>query len=152
MGHEQVTLTMAGRARDGLATFASTQRENGPHVRLRDDAPQWLSDLVFQAHQPATMLPDDWRFRFTRDALRQIAHADPDDTQDKLVDKILPDVHHHELVSWLGSDVIRQGYCDEAQAEQGQFNTQAELLAAGQARERQIVFSVVWDALASMDR
>jgi hypothetical protein len=120
--------------------------------RLRDDAPEWLKDAVFEAHAPGAMLPDRWRFSFARDALRRIAHAEPDDTRQTIMTKILPDVHYRELVTWLGSTASRQSYCEDARAAEGDFNTPAELLAAGQVRERQMVCEIIWDTLATVDQ
>ena len=151
MSHEYVNQSMVAAASEGREGFETVRRLDfrGDCVRLKDKAPTWLAELVFLSHEQAAMLPDDWRTRLTRDALSQIANAQPDTTRQELLESIEPDTYRHVLVSWLGSNARRLAYCDDARAELRELDTVAQLLAAGQVREKREVFSIVWEVLAA---
>jgi hypothetical protein len=151
MSHEYVNRSMVAAASEGREGFETVRRLDfrGDYVRLKDTTPTWLAELVFTSHEQAAMLPDDWRTRLTRDALSQIANAEPDTTRQELLKSIEPDTYRHVLISWLGSNARRLAYCDDALAELRELETVAQLLAAGQVREKREVFSIVWDVLAA---
>lgn len=142
---------MVGAASEGRDGFETIRRLDfrGDYVQLKDEAPAWLAELAFRSHEQAAMLPDDWRNRLTRDALHQIASVQPGTTRQELLESIESDTYERALVSWLGSNVRRLAYCDDAYAELGKPDTVTQLLAAGQVREKREVFSIVWDVLAA---
>lgn len=152
MSSEAVTNTMHDVARRAVSSFETARRrDDSQYSRLKDDSPQWLHELVFQAHNNGQILPDDWRYRFTVDALSHIADADHGATRTDLRDDIEADVYISDLTNWLGSHTIRLGYCDEALTMLGRTGTLSQLLAEGQILERQEVFDIVWSTLASED-
>jgi len=65
-----------------LAAEASTylvtdQRPNGDdYIRCTDDTPEWVHALIYAAHENGKVGPNDYSYRFTRDALDVIADAD----------------------------------------------------------------------------
>lgn len=137
------------------ASFETAHRGDDPEQpfdRLKDDAPEWCTDVVREAHgrdqdgAPA-MLPDDYRYSFARAAADAIAEADDDDDLDELADQLEPDIYTAELTSWLGSHSYRPAYCDEAEAELGPTGGTIERLQAGQLQERREVFAAVLSEL-----
>ena len=114
------------------------------YVRLRDDAPGWVSDLVQQAH--GDMLPDDWRYGAIEDALLDIADRDdPDDGAGEFADGA--DIYNADLLAWVGSHGARAGYVDDARDEYGEPRDFYHGLQMGQYMERSEVYGLVLDAL-----
>lgn len=112
--------------------------------RLKDDAPEWMTDVCRQAHDKGEILPDDWRYRFIEEAVDALAsHDSPDTARDSLE----PDIYTSDLTGWLHSRNSRAWYLDEAAREYGQFRDGLQLLAAGQMREKEETFQQVLDAL-----
>lgn len=112
---------------------------------LTSDAPNWVSDLVREAH--GNMLPDDFRFRFIADALYALADTeDPDDIEPE------PDVYSTDLLAWAGSNANRwAGYCDDALWELGkEAGGFTQLAAYGQLLEREEVLGLVRQFLETM--
>lgn len=126
-----------------------TRDDDSAYVTLRDDAPEWLGDLVHEAH--GDLLPDDWRYESIRSALSHIHdcdYADADEAHDgasEFADGNV-DTYNGARVEWLGSHLARGGYCDEAAEELG-WDPSAGiygLIGLGQYREsEEIYFSVV---------
>src|SRR5262245_19134289 len=55
--------------------FVRKTRDNGESfVSLPDGTPEWMIDLVHEAH--GDMLPDDWRYRFVEMAADNFAESD----------------------------------------------------------------------------
>jgi hypothetical protein len=103
-----------------------------------DDAPPWFTDLCRHAH--GGMIPDDWKFEFTQDALGAIADGADEDRLD--LDSLYP--HTADRLDWLASHLDRPGYCDEAAEEAG--GPPADILtfvAWGMDRELRVVFDLV---------
>ena len=58
------------KAKEALAYFEKANRTNGVEFwKVKDGAPQWVTDLCFSAHSEGAMLPDDWRYVFIVEAL-----------------------------------------------------------------------------------
>lgn len=99
--------TMGGRAGTGEA-----------FVSLTDDAPDWVYDLVREAH--GTMFPDDWRYSATRQACSHVSECegdtDPDDLPHEIADA-LTDVYTMRLTAWMASHIDRVAYVDQAREE-----------------------------------
>lgn len=136
-----------------LASVASTWfeakcRENGEtFLNLRDDRPEWLLDLVRDAHNG--MLPDDWKYAAILSALDSIGEGySTDEEHHEWCDGEV-DVYNNARSAWLASHLDRAGYCDAAKEEgladgsEGIF----DLIGIGQYQELREIFGFVWDSL-----
>lgn len=152
--HEKESETMNDvQAAAALALPHFTTRERGEDsiVTLRDDAPQWVRDLVHHAHDE--FLPDDWRYEAIYSAVEFLADEDndPDDSHewaDGLVD-----VYNAARAAWLGSHLYRGGYCNEAVAE-GLVEPEADIydrIGVGQYVEAREVWGLVVGALRDVE-
>lgn len=128
-------------------------REDGElYVRTKEGAPEWVRELVWHAH--GDMLPDDYRYRWTSDALDAIAEwmagweEDPSDSDADFDDGAV-DVYTAGRLAWLGSNLNRTSYVDEARDELGPFPGVVEEIGAGMYLEAREVFALVVDALRS---
>lgn len=117
-------------------------------VRVKDGAPDWVTDLVHEAH--GEMLPDDWRYQLAADAAEAIADGtdDPGEFADGHVD-----VYTFDRFAWLSSHLARQGYVDTAAEEfglpaDGDFSV-VDAIGRGQYVEAGEVFGLV---LAFLER
>ncbi len=137
-------------AQEAYASFERAERADGTlYTRTRGDAPDWVSDLVREAH--VGMLPDDWRYETIREACGAIEDADEDAELDDLPHEFANgmDVYTHDLVAWLGSHGGRPGYCDEATEEFGSPvpDTIDRRIMLGQYAERLELFGLVLEFL-----
>lgn len=83
--------------------FERKARDNGEvYYTLTDDAPEWLRDAVYEAHDGE--MPNDWRFEtcYAILACFEDGSTDPGDVADSLTD-----VYNHDLARWLSDDVTR---------------------------------------------
>lgn len=153
-------------ARIAAPLFYTTNAKDHPDKRqgiilVKDDAPEWVSDLCHKAHQDGSdsiglgMLPDDWRYVFISEALDAIAESDDDADLDELAYEFADDVdiYTSKLTEWLGSRADRHGYVDEAREEFGEGSLTGIMgdIARGQYMERREVFGLVLDALADVE-
>lgn len=138
-----------------LAIFAATcferakRGEDGPeYLRVRDDAPEWVTDMVREAaHEGASLLPDDYRYRFAAEAVDIIAeHEDEDEARDA-AREWEADIYTHDLTAWLHSRPSRVGYLSDAVTEWGNGLDGFGLLAMAQQAEFYEVFDMVLDWL-----
>jgi hypothetical protein len=130
--------------------FETKQRDNGDtFVALKDGKPEWLQDLVATAHGD-DFLPDDYRYKWARDALEYIAEVDdPDDASGDFADQAV-DVYTGARFAWLASNLNRASYCDEAAAEFGAGDTATDIVSMvgwGQYAEASEVYGLVLQAL-----
>lgn len=136
--------------------FERRTRDNGEEfVCLRDGTAEWMRDAAQKAH--GDMLPDDWRYRFIEgitDAIAERLRFDPDaelgDFGHEVCDGLVP-VYNGERAAWLGSNLTRGGYCDEAR-EEGLVAEAAgifERIGAGIYVELHEIFCTISEALAS---
>lgn len=136
----------------GIAYSAFHRVERGEKTitTLADDAPDWLHDLVHEAH--GDMLPDDWRYDVIREALGFIHEngGDLDDLAAEFADDV--DVYSSALLEWLASNLTRAGYCDTAAEELGSPDSSdiMRLIGMGQYLERREVFDSVRQSLEEL--
>jgi len=133
--------------------FEVRTRDNGDKFRcLKDDCPEWMDDVVSDAH--GSMLADDWRYEFIENAVDKISEADDDASDDDLSDleyELEADVYTSDLTGWLHSRADRLGWLDQATEESGgEFDSAFNLLSAGQLLEKQEVFRLVLDSLREL--
>lgn len=116
------------KATAALGWFTEGERKSedtGRQIRVvRDphgegEPGHWVRELVYDAHDDGdgggAMMPDDWRYEFTEDALLYLAEEgnDPDEYEPE------PSIYNAELMRWCASHGWRAGYCDEADEELG---------------------------------
>lgn len=145
-------MTLEELAGEAAAWFETGKREGRDEhvdayfVRLKEGAPEWLRDLVHDAH--GDLLPDDWRYSCIRSALDSI--ADGNDDAGEFADSEA-DVYNAPLTAWLSSNLSRGGYVDEAIEEFGYPGDRGIFgaIAMGQYMEATEVFGSVYASLES---
>ena len=96
------------RTRDNGSTFWTT----------RDDAPEWVSDIVRDAHAGA--MPCDWRYDKIADLAHDIGQAaDPDDIDAMEWADRAADVYTSDLLKWLSGVTYALESVDDATTEWG---------------------------------
>lgn len=150
-----MTTTISTLAREAYDALETRTRDDGERfTTTRDDAPEWVRDLVMHAH--GDFLPEDWRYETIRDALEQLADGDYETADDAREDDgdfadSAVDVYTAPLLRWLASNLNRPGYVDEARDEgliSGQENI-TQQITVGQYLEAREVYALVIDALES---
>jgi hypothetical protein len=107
---------------DGLSTFWTT----------RDDAPDWVTDIVRDAHAGA--MPCDWRYDKIADLAHELGQvADPDAMDAMEWADRAADVYTSDLLKWLADVTYALEAVDEAATEWG-MDTRGvlEMIMAGQ--------------------
>ena len=136
--------TIQSLANEMSLRFEIGKRTNGEEFRkLRDDSPDWMTDVCRAAHNGGEMLPDDWRYEFIEDAVDLLAECeDPGDA----IERLEPNVYTHDLTAWLHSRGDRMGFVDDLLGDNA-FRSGYELLAMAQFAEREEVLYQVKQAL-----
>jgi hypothetical protein len=143
---------VVARAREALGYFERRTRDDGTaYLALADDRPEWVHDLVYAGHGQGALLPDDWRYEAVQGALSAIADADESDDLDDVGHEFADanvDVYTSARLTWLGSNLNRAGYCDEAAEELGGSDLDTvERIGLGQYQESREVYGLVLDFL-----
>lgn len=150
------TVSIQDRAKEAASWFETAQRaavKDGQatgelYVRVKDGAPEWVTELVRAAHYGVPdmlMLPDDFRYQVIREAVDALAEDEDTDEHD-FADGV--DVYTSDLTAWLGSHSLRPGYCDEWKDDHGANEDGiVSLIQGGQYMERREVFGLVRQAL-----
>jgi len=104
-----MTATLQSLAEEMLRAIETATRQcNGESfLRLKEDAPAWMTAVCRFAHDDANLLPDDWRYVFIEDAV--IALADYKEAEEAR-DSLEPDVYTRCLTAWLHSSNFRVNY------------------------------------------
>lgn len=141
--------TLAGEACGWFETAyrGDTGKDEDRYTRTKDDAPEWVRELVQSAH--GDMFPDDWRYDAIRSALGSIhddgdSYSDPSDHEHEWADGYV-DVYTSARYAWLASNLTRQGYIDDAVSDLGIEPTSdvAQMIGYGQYVEAREVFASV---------
>lgn len=148
MADQERIARLAGEAYDWFET-ATRVGSDETFDRLKDGRPEWLQELVREAH--GEFLPDDWRYSAIRSALAWIHDNDGNDESGEFADSEV-DVYNAARVKWLGSHINRGSYCDEAASEFGYNEEQGVygLIGMGQYLEAGEVFGSVYSQLAAI--
>lgn len=137
---------LAGQMFDAFEAATRADAEKTTYYRLKDGSPEWMKEIVYHAH--GSMLPDDYRYSWIQDACGAIHDAgedgDLDDTCYSFADGV--DVYNSALLAWVGSNLTRMGYVDEAMDESAPKDL-ASALQMGQYKERLEVFELVKEGL-----
>lgn len=141
--------TIQQLAEEARNHFETRTRDNGESFYCaKDDAPEWLEELVQDAH--GSMFPDDYRYRFIVEALDAIAD---NVATDEARDSLEADIYTGSVLAWLASHLGRTGYVEEAAAEYGIGNARefrlVETIQNGQLAEIHEVFDSVLSSLES---
>lgn len=146
-------LTVQSLAGEAFGWFETALRSDGEtrFSRLKDGAPEWVSDLVFEGHGHGELMPDDWRYETICDACEAISECDddPDDLAAEFADNAV-DTYNGERLAWLASHLSRVSYCDDAAEEFGGGDGETDMMtriAWGQYAEASEVFGLVVQAL-----
>jgi hypothetical protein len=130
-------------AAEGAAAFETATRPDGESfTRVKDGAPEWVREAVRDAHG-SEFLPDDFRYSFASEAFDAIAEAGEDADLDEVADEFADNVEVYTsgLLDWVGSNLNRTGYVDQAAEDLGAESVSfASRLMLGQAVERREVF------------
>ena len=138
------------KAAEAAAWFVTDTRDNGDvFIKTKDDRPEWLTDLIHDAH--GDKFSDDYRYQFISEALDAIADSGEteDDAQDRIYE-IEPDVYTSALTAWLNSRADRVYYLTEALEEMDGMCDGFQLLAWAQNREQMEVAQSVLASLAKL--
>jgi hypothetical protein len=149
-------MTISELAREAAGYFETATRDNGEtFVKRRDDTPQWVQDLIQDAH--GDMFPDDWRYAAISRVLDEIADIEletPDDVRDyshEIADQ-LTDIYTGNLIGWMYSNLSRTGYVDDATQELGYPGSIVQAMQYGQLAEyREIIESVAQSLESRLD-
>lgn len=128
-------MTTQEKAKLILEQFETATRSNGNEfLRLKDGSPQWMKDVIHDAHEG--MLPNDHKYQFVSEALSLIADAtDLEDIQ------IEADIYTSDLLAWLSSNLTRTEYMDQTMGEHKTFVSQ--LMAAQWLEKDEVLHSVL---------
>jgi hypothetical protein len=112
-------MTLDQLAHEAYDQFEYAERPDGETFeRLKDGAPEWVHELVREAH--GEFLPDDWRYDAIKSALAHIYDTGPEDADDvdphEFADQHV-DVYTSARLAWLSSNLQRASYVDEAASE-----------------------------------
>lgn len=140
---------LASQLYDALET---KRRDNGDlFVCLKNESPEWMTDLCRAAHDSGNMFPDDFRYSLIKEAAGAVHDAgdrDLDEVADEFADAV--EVYTSALCAWAASHSYRSSYCDDAMVEYGKPESLSQLLMWGQATERREVFDSVLSSLRGL--
>lgn len=145
--------TLNDKATEALSHFETAKRDDGEKtfIRTKEGTPQWVTDLIFAAHDNGEMLPNDERYKFIQDALYILSEIEDADEPHERIDSDV-DVYNHDLLQWVASHLSRAYYVDEAIKEFG-WNEERGLFGAlmvGQYSERMEVYNSVKQSLEAL--
>jgi hypothetical protein len=114
---------------------------------VADNAPEYVQDLAHHVHDD--MMPDDYRYKFLTETIREIADYDEQTLTDMLtgdydIYDIIgePDVYNHSLLQWQASNLSRMEYADDCLAEY-EPQSLSQLLMSAQHKEMVEVFNLI---------
>jgi hypothetical protein len=129
--------------------FEQTRDGGSTYWRTRDDTPDWVRELVQEAH--ADMFADDWRYETIVHALDAIADGGGEEGFEFADSNV--DVCAGARIDWLASHGVRVAYCDQG-TEEATGAGIIERIGWGQWSESLDVYGLVYQALedAASDR
>lgn len=146
----EITARMIELAGEALRHVKRRVRDDGSeYVGKGDDAPEWVSDLCYEAHDG--MMPDDHRYEMILDALYAVHAscngADIAEVATEMADSHVS-VYNADRSAWLASHISRYAYCDQA-ADEGLVDSSSvfDRLGAGWYLEAEEVCHLVAGAL-----
>jgi len=144
MKPETKELTLESIAAEASKFFVSKTKDDGKNFTIyTDDRPQWVEDLVFEAH--GDKLPDDYIYEWIDSALKSIAGGMTEDNIYDYVDSEV-DCYTSGLTEWLNSRNDRVYYLTDA-LNQCEQTDGFELLGMAQYQEIGEVFNSVLNSI-----
>lgn len=108
-------MTVKERATEALHYFDHVERETTDSkviLVLKDDAPHQLREMVHAAH--LGLVPNDTSIRMIYEMLCTLSDVRGDSAVDGIIAEFEPPIYYNELIDWLGSDMTRVDYADDA--------------------------------------
>lgn len=124
-----------------VAKRADTNRE---FIRLKDDKPKELVDLIAKIHQRLFYgaLPNDWIYSVILEAFEALEENDLDDCT------IEADIYNHDLLNWLyeNGNTFAIQYCNDYLEEFGnRSNDIVQYISGGQWLSKDRIYTYVND-------
>jgi hypothetical protein len=143
-------------AQQYLDEFELKTRANNStyYCRKENNYEDDLHQLIYSAHNG--MAPDDYRYYFIVEALRDLIEADicEDDSDidfHDITNEIEAEIYNNKLCQWLSSHAYRPGYCDEAIEELGVAPISIiEYIQYGYIKEKTEVYFSVYNTLEAL--
>lgn len=120
-------------AREALGWFHYITRpgETAQIATLKDGHPEWVTDLVREAHEGGDLLPDDWTYLHVWFALEHVADAYGPDAAHDFADSCV-DVYNHDRLAWLTNYPRAVDYVNEGREEFGTGRDLIDEIGTGQ--------------------
>jgi hypothetical protein len=131
--------TMEQLAQDLRQDFERRERDNGEGFYCLPDVEHPAKPMVYEAHDGEWA--NDFVYEAIVDTLDNIAGGAGEDDCAPAAD-----VYHSRLLDWVGENLYRMAYVDEAMKEWG-AKTLSEALIWGQARQLEHIARTVWNYL-----
>ena len=116
-----------------------------------DDIKDKFRDMI----HGTDFMPDDYRFSMTVSLLERMLEYEFDTIDDlrefdhEIIDSQV-DIYNHDLIKWLASHGLRQGYCDDAMENLGfEVSSFSHILQSGQYLEIQELFNGIIEYINS---
>lgn len=120
-----------------MSYFTTTTKRT---TTLINDAPDWLREAVYEAHNGET--PSEWVWSRCASIYRSLTEGfDVEEEIDSLTD-----IYYTDALDWLREDISRMGWVDDAMAEGLTDGTLGSALMAGQALAIRHIVSVLSEA------
>lgn len=141
-GLDEIAAPKRVKTASEIAAHIAAGGEWPPRPAKDREADDCRGTLVYAAHGNGEYFPDDWRYEFLANALRDYSEASPESLDDVRAEA---DIYNGERLHWLSSNLNRAGYVDRAVEE---FALEAsagimELIGYGQAAEKDEVYAAV---------
>lgn len=134
--------TMEQLAQDLRQDFERRVRDNGEVFYCLDKVEHPAKDMVREAHDGEWA--NDFVYEAIVDTLDNIAGGAGEDDCTPVAE-----VYHSRLLDWVGENLYRMAYVDEAMSEWG-AKTLSEALMWGQARQLEHIARTVWTYLEEL--
>lgn len=134
--------TMEQLAQELRQDFERRERDNGEGFYYLPDLDHPAKDMVFEAHEGE--FANDFVYEAIVDTLDNIANGAGEDDCAPAAD-----VYHSRLLDWVGENLYRMAYVDDAMKEYG-AKTLSEALIWGQARQLEQIAATVWNYLEEL--
>lgn len=134
---------MQALAKNALTFFETKNRDSGKKFTCqKDDSPEWVSDLVRDAHQGD--LPNDWRYETIVEILSAISEGGDDPPE--------PEIYTRALLQWLaGGDEIGPSRVDEYDRAVEEFGDSGSLVANIQLAQHMVIGEMWASVTASLE-
>ncbi len=134
--------TMEQLAQELRKDFERKVRDNGEEFYCLDRVEHPAKAMVYEAHDGE--FPNDFVYEAIVDTLDNIAGGAGEDDCAPAAD-----VYHSRLLDWVGENLGRMAYVDDAMKEYG-AKTLSEALIWGQARQLEQIAATVWNYLEGL--